>query len=81
MAIYPKYFTNSGIPCTEEETRLIDSLKRLSKRWEKDGEDLMLFSWAGSLKVVKKSAINDRHFEDAIVEDIYGITNDAGDPV
>jgi len=57
MAIYPKYFTNSGIPCTEEETRLIDSLERLSKRWEKDGKDLMLFSWAGSLKTEKKKVL------------------------
>ncbi len=45
----------------------------------------MLFSWAGSLKVVKKSALNEitsnvASIDEAIVADIYGIPNDGGDP-
>lgn len=74
------YKTILGVECTAEENKLIDSLKRLSKRWKKDGKDLMLFSWAGSLCVVKKSCIDMDVFSRGVVEYIYGITNDGGDP-
>lgn len=30
-----KYQTEAGIECTPEEDKLIDSLKRLAKKWEK----------------------------------------------
>ncbi|MCM1611660.1 hypothetical protein [Phocaeicola vulgatus] len=33
-----KYQTEAGIECTPEEDKLIDSLKRLAKKWEKDGK-------------------------------------------
>lgn len=75
-----KYQTKDGIECTEEENKLIDSLKRLAKRWKKEGKDLMLFSWSGSLCVVKKSCIDMDVFSRGIVEYIVGITNDGGDP-
>lgn len=75
-----KYKTGSGVECTSEEEKLIDSLKRLAKRWKKDGKDLMLFSWAGHLCVVKKSSINDDIFSFGVVEYIEGIDNDGGDP-
>lgn len=75
-----KYETDKGVPCTPEEEKLIDSLKRLAKKWEKYGSDLMLFSFAGSLCVVKESEVDDdRHISPAIVTTIYGITNDGGD--
>ena len=75
-----KYETRTGVECTEKENSLIDSLKRLARRWAKDGGDLILFSWSGSLVVAKMSADTTGHFEDAVVESIYGITNDGGDP-
>ena len=75
-----KYKTGSGVECTSEEEKLIDSLKRLAKRWEKEGKDLMLFSWAGSLCVVKKSCIDYDIFSLGVVENIEGIANDGGDP-
>ena len=77
-----QYETPTGVPCTKEENSLIDSLMRLARRWEREGKDLMLFSWSGSLKVVKKSALNQAtaSIDEAIVADIYGIDNDGGDP-
>ena len=39
-----KYQTEAGIECTPEECKLIDSLKRLAKKWEKDGKRLWLYS-------------------------------------
>ena len=74
------YQTKGGVMCSPEENKLIDSLKRLAKRWKKDGKDLMLFSWSGTLCVVKKSCINDEIFSLSVAEYIDGITNDGGDP-
>lgn len=75
-----KYFTDSGEPCTVEEEKLIDSLQRLARKWKETGKDLMLFSWAGSLYVVKKSCIDDQDFNQGCVTLIQGISNDGGDP-
>ena len=75
-----KYQTEGGVECTAEENKLIDSLKRLAKRWEKEGKDLMLFSWSGSLCVVKISCIDMDVFSRCVVEYIEGITCDGGDP-
>lgn len=75
-----EYFTESGIPCTEEENKLIDSLKRLASKWKKHGKDLQLFSWAGSLYVLKLSELDFNNFERALIEHISGISNDGGDP-
>lgn len=30
-----KYQTEAGVECTPEECKLIDSMKRLAKKWEK----------------------------------------------
>jgi len=75
-----KYKAGDGTPCSSEECKLIDSLKRLAKKWKAFGNDLMLFSFAGSLYVVKKSCIDDRNFYNGAVEFISGIANDGGDP-
>ena len=76
-----QYYAGDGTPCTKEENSLIDSLKRLAKRWAKDGKDLMLFSFANnSLYVCKKSCVNDDSFYDGAVESINGISHDGGDP-
>lgn len=61
-----KYQTGSGVECTAEENKLIDSLKRLAKRWKKEGKDLMLFSRSGSLCVVKKSVLTQMYFLEAL---------------
>lgn len=76
----PKYTAGDNTPCSPEECKLIDSLKRLARKWEKTGKDLMLFSFAGSLYVIKRSCINDQDFSQGAVEIIFGITNDGGDP-
>ena len=44
--------TEAGTPLTKEEIKLIKSLEVLSKRWEKHGERLWLFSASGSLHVM-----------------------------
>lgn len=74
-----KYETYSGVPCTDKENALIDSLKRLGKKWYNDGGDLILFSQSGSLVVLKGYEYEPGTFGDCIVETIYGITNDGGD--
>lgn len=39
-----KYFTDAGIECTPGECKLIESLNRLAKKWEKDVKiPLLLF--------------------------------------
>ena len=38
-----KYQTEAGIECTPEECKLIDGLKRLAKKWKKDGKRLWLW--------------------------------------
>lgn len=77
-----KYQTPCGVPCTKAEEKLIDSFKRLARRWKRDGgEDLMLFVWGSNgLKVVKKSEIDGDCVSRAIVEDIHGIYAEGGDP-
>lgn len=35
-----KYQTEAGIECTPEECKLIDSLKRLAKKWLRDTKNL-----------------------------------------
>lgn len=47
-----KYQTRAGVDCTPEECKMIDSLKRLAKRWEKDGSRLWLYSASGTLHVM-----------------------------
>ena len=50
-----KYETRAGIECTEEECKLIDSFKRLAKKWKKDGKrkeenmsQMRLRRWVGA---------------------------------
>lgn len=74
-----KHETLKGVPCTDKENALIDSLKRLAKKWGKDGGNLSLFSNNGSLVVLKGYDYEPDTFNDCIVETIYGITNDGGD--
>jgi hypothetical protein len=67
---------------TDEEARAVASLRRLAKRWP---QSLMLFSWSGSLCVVKlnedgSSPLSGPDPNSAIMEHIHGITNDGGDP-
>lgn len=65
-----------------EETRAIAALKRLAKRWP---ESLMLFSWSGTLCVVRvkedgESPLHGADPNSAIIDTINGIRNDGGDP-
>ncbi len=63
----------ADILVTTEEQKANASLKRLAKKWP---ENLSLFSWAGSLHVMKRGE-DDRLVS---VGDICGIDNDGGDP-
>lgn len=84
-----KYQTKAGVDCTPEECRLIDSLKRIAKRWEKDGRRLWLYSGSGSLHVMMygdtdynpepEFAGNGSCNEDNSIAVISGIPNDGGD--
>lgn len=74
------YFAGDGTPVTKKEDRLIRSLQRLAQRWKKDGDDLMLFSAAGDLAVLKRSCIDDKDFQAGLITFINGIVNDGGDP-
>lgn len=69
-------------PITPQEQRAIVSLKRLAKHWP---QSLMLFSWSGTLCVIKLnedggSPLHGVDPNSAIVETIHGIRNDGGDP-
>lgn len=84
-----KYHTRAGIECTPEECKLIDSLRRLAKKWEKDGERLWLYSASGSLHVMmcgdtdynptpEFTQYGGSNIENSITT-IDGILNDGGD--
>lgn len=47
-----RLITDAGIECTPEECKLIESLNRLAKKWEKDGKRLWLYSASGVLTVM-----------------------------
>ena len=57
---------------TKEEQRAIKSLQKLARGWP---DALTLFSWSGSLVVMK-----DAEGMNAVVSSIGGIPNDGGDP-
>lgn len=59
---------------TEEEKRTVATLKRLAKKWPKS---LHLFSWSGSLHVMKPGD-GRSHSESSIT--IINIPNSGGDP-
>jgi len=59
---------SSVVTLTKEEQKAIASLERLAKKWPKS---LQLFSWSGSLEIIK---------DEAVVGSISGIPNDGGDP-
>ena len=61
------------ITITPKEAAAIRSLKRLATKWPKS---LRLFSWSGTLIVVKRNSDD----IDAEIATISGIPNDGGDP-
>lgn len=61
------------ITITPEEAAAIRSLKRLAKKWP---QSLKLFSWSGTLIVVKRNSDD----IGAEIASISGIPNDGGDP-
>ena len=62
----------ADIELTLEEQKAIAALQRLAKKWPKS---LQLFSWSGSLTIMK-----DNDVETCVVGNITGIKNDGGDP-
>lgn len=84
-----KYQTEAGTECTPEEDKLIDSLKRLAAKWEKDGKRLWIYSASGSLHVMMRGDIASNpipeyekyggaNYKNSIII-IHGILNDRGD--
>lgn len=67
--------TPVDVSLTAEESAAIRALRRLAKKWPRT---LTLFSWSGSLKVLKPGAR--RTYEESDVATITGIVNDGGDP-
>jgi hypothetical protein len=61
------------ITITPEEAAAIRSLKRLAKKWP---QSLRLFSWSGTLIIVKRNSDD----IDASIAHIPNIPNDGGDP-
>lgn len=84
-----KYFTDAGTECTPEECKLIESLNRLAKKWEKNGKRLWLYSASGVLTVMMHGDREDNPIPemlpnagtnpDNIITTISGIGNDGGD--
>lgn len=84
-----KYHTRAEIECTPEECKLIDSLNRLAKKWEKDGKRLWLYSASGVLTVMMHGDREDNPIPemlpnagtnpDNIITTVLGIDNDGGD--
>lgn len=62
---------------TPDEEAAIRSLERLAKRWP---QSLTLFSWSGSLTVVKSDDMGNDGFHSDRTHTIFGIPNDGGDP-
>lgn len=62
----------ADIELTLEEQKAIASMQRLAKKWP---NTLQLFSWSGSLNILK-----DNGSEKCVVGHISGIRNDGGDP-
>lgn len=66
---------------TETEKKAIKDLEALAARWP---ESLLLFSWSGSLTVIKNRSSDYQDYkkmmEDQTVATIYGIPNDGGCP-
>jgi hypothetical protein len=68
-------------PYTPEQA--VRALQRIAKRWP---EGIGLFSWSGTLCVVRLDDAEDGggwphgHFSDNVIETITGIPNDGGDP-
>jgi hypothetical protein len=69
---------NGGI-LTRDETLAIRALARLARKWP---PSLTLFSWSGSLFVVRSgsSLLDAEDPETLILAEIEGIPNDGGDP-
>lgn len=83
------YSTEAGVECTPEEMKLIKSLKRLAKKWKKDGKRLWLYSGSGTLYVMMQGDTEDNPTPEMLstgglnpdnqITIISGITNDGGD--
>ena len=68
-----------SVPITKDEQSAIKALQRLAKKWP---DTLGLFSWSGSLCVVKTPAeeVGKLRSKTVVVESVMGIRNDGGDP-
>lgn len=92
VAVWGEYLNlmkDCSIECTEEECKLIDSFKRLAKKWKKDGKRLWIYSASGTLHVMMHGDTNynptpeftqygGSNIENSITI-IDGIPNDGGD--
>ena len=77
-----KYVTPSGVACTKEEEKLIDSFRRVIRKWNKGNDDLFIMISPDWVRFIKKSAIEDHNAwvdENAVVADEFMTGFDFGD--
>jgi hypothetical protein len=84
-----KYSTACGIELSQKQCECIRELKKLARKWKKDGEGLWLFSGSGTLHVMMRGDTEQNPEPensstggvnpDNCVTIIHGIPNDGGD--
>ena len=82
MEMSSKYVTPSGIACTKEEEKLIDSVRRVIRKWNKGNDDLFMMISPDDVRFMKKSAIEDSGAwvdENAVVAEEFMTGFDFGD--
>lgn len=83
------YQTTAGIELTPKQCECVNELKKLARKWKKDGKGLWIFSGSGALHVMlegdteqnpepEKSSNGGANPNNSITI-ISGITNDGGD--
>lgn len=82
MEMSTKYVTPSGVACTKDEEKLIDSVRRVIRKWNKGNDDLFMMITPDYVRFIKKSAIEDSMAwvdENAVVAEEFMTGFDAGD--
>lgn len=82
MELSDKYVTPSGVACTNAEEKIIDSFRRIIRKWNKGNKDLYIMISPDRVRFLKKSAIEDLNKwvdENAVVAEECLTGHDIGD--
>ena len=82
MEFSEKYITPSGVACTMEEEKIIDSFLRTIRKWNKSSGDLYIMISPDRIRFLKKSAIEDLNKwvdDNSVVAEEYFAAHDIGD--